>query len=291
MKLCPRCRRPFQAPDWCCPACGHRPPRLGEVVLCRPDDWQDEIHFPDTHQELYRLEEGSFWFRHRNRVVIDALRRHFPQAANLLEVGCGTAYVLAGVARARPELELTGSDLSPQALALAARRLPRARWVQADLCRLPFQEEFDLVAALDVLEHIPDENAALAAIRRALRPGGGLLLTVPQHPWLWSALDGISGHQRRYRRAELRQRLEEAGFEVGWMGSFVSLLLPLLLVSRLAWKLGGKDLTPSRAERHLSLPPLLDRGLEAACALELPLLRAGVSLPLGGSLLCVARRA
>lgn len=291
MKLCPRCNSPFTGRDWHCPACGHQPPRLGPVVLCQPEDWQNELNFPDTHHELYRLEETSFWFRHRNRVVIQALQRYFPRAANLLEVGCGTAYVLAGVARARPELALTGSDLSPRALALAARRLPRAQWVQADLCRLPFQEEFDLAAALDVLEHIPDQDAALASLRRALRPGGGLLLTVPQHAWLWSALDAISGHQRRYQRAKLRNRLKKAGFEVLWMGSFVSLLLPLLVASRLAWKLGGKNLTPSRAKRHLALPPVLDRALETVCALELPMLRAGISLPVGGSLLCVARKA
>ena len=83
-----------------------------------------------------------------------------------------------------------------------------------------------------MLEHIDEDEAALAAINRALRPGGGLIVTVPQHRWLWSETDRFSGHERRYTRRELRAKLAAAGFEPRLVTSFVSVLLPVMMASR-----------------------------------------------------------
>ena len=104
--------------------------------------------------------------------------------------------------------------------------MPDAELLEVDARRLPFEAEFDVVGAFDVLEHIEEDERALIEMHAALRPGGGLVVTVPQHPALWSAVDEYSRHVRRYRRSELLTKLRDSGFEVIHWTSFVSLLLP-----------------------------------------------------------------
>jgi SAM-dependent methyltransferase len=231
------------------------------------------------------VEERSFWFRSRNRLIVWALQRYFPSARSFLEVGCGTGFVLRGVSRAFPRLELTGSDLFDEGLDVARVRVPEARLLQLDARALPFVADFDVVGAFDVLEHIENDEAALVSMCRAVKPGGGIILTVPQHPALWSATDEFGKHVRRYTRRELIGKLERAGLEVERLTSFVSFLLPLLVVSR------------ARQRRlDLSYDPLadypesrlLDRSLERVMDVERTLIRSGASLPAGGSLLAVA---
>jgi hypothetical protein len=122
---------------------------------------------------------------------------------------------------------------------------------------------------------------------RAIRPGGGIVVTVPQHPWLWSPQDDYACHVRRYRRDDLRAKVADAGFEVRLVTSFVTLLLPALAVSRAL----QRDMPASpRAMTDLQLPTAVDRALEGVMAAERLLVRAGVPLPFGGSLLLVGTR-
>jgi SAM-dependent methyltransferase len=232
--------------------------------------------------ELAALEARSFWFRGRAGLLGWALERYFPAARTLLEVGCGTGYTLAEIRRRRPQLEVTGGEQYAEGLRIARERLPGARLLELDARSLPFDGEFDVVGAFDVLEHIADDEAALASMRRAAVPGGGLVVTVPQHPRLWSAADDYAHHERRYTRRELIAKLERAGFDVVRVTSFVTLLLPLMLLSRTRER-------PYDLRRELQLPPLVDRSFAGVLALERALIRAGVSLPAGGSLLVVAR--
>ena len=138
-----------------------------------------------------------------------------------------------------------------------------------------------------MLEHIDEDEVVLKEIQRALKPGGGLVLTVPQHPWLWSKADELACHRRRYRRHELAQKLRRNGFAVLRDTSFVSLLLPALLLQRLMAS-RSDDYDP---ERELALPRPIDRLLEATLACERWLFRMGIDLPLGGSRVVVARKA
>jgi SAM-dependent methyltransferase len=245
----------------------------------------DEGFDPAAFETLVGLEERHFWFRARNRLICSELRRDFPDARSLLEVGCGTGFVLRGIASCRPDLELTGTDLYPDGLEFARRRVD-ARLEQMDARTIPHEEEFDLIGAFDVIEHISEDELALREMRKALRPGGGLLLTVPQHPWLWSEFDELSRHQRRYRRAELVEKVRDAGFSVRRVTSFVTLLLPALALERLRprrWR--GRSL-----EEQLSVSVWMNRTFEGVMSLELAMIRRGVSLPAGGSLLLSAVR-
>jgi SAM-dependent methyltransferase len=236
---------------------------------------------------LARAETSHFWFRARTELILWALDRYAPDAQEVLDVGCGTGFVLGAIGRHRPGLRLVGVELAERGLELAASRAPGAELLRLDARELPFEAEFDVVGAFDVLEHLGDEDAVLAAMARAVRPGGAVLVTVPQHPWLWSAVDVAAGHRRRYTRALLVQRLRNAGLEPVLVTSFVSLLLPALALSRRSRPNAEDELGLGRELR----PGRLDALLGAVMAAEGRLIRRGTSLRAGGSLLAVARPA
>jgi len=286
--LCLRCGAGFTGDNWQCPQCGFEPQVLGGFPAFAPElahakEGYDPAHF----SALAGLESRNFWFRARNRLIVWALGRYFPGARRFLEVGCGTGFVLSGIAAAFPALEIAGSEVAAEGLDFAARRVPAARLIQMDARRIPFRGEFDVAGAFDVIEHIEDDRAVLRALREALVPGGGLLLTVPQHPYLWSEYDVHARHVRRYRATDLRAKLVEAGFEIVKMTSFVTLLLPLMTVSRLAQRKSRAGYDPLA---ELRIAPWLNWVLERALDFERLLIRAGIPFPAGGSLLVVAKR-
>ncbi|HEX8207486.1 MAG TPA: methyltransferase domain-containing protein, partial [Solirubrobacteraceae bacterium] len=142
---------------------------------------------------------------------------------------------------------------------------------------LPFGDgAFDLLLATDVLEHVDDDAAALRELRRVAAPGALLLVTVPAHPRLWSEHDVALHHRRRYRRAELLERVRGAGWDpvvVTWWNAF--LLAPIAVARRV----GRSSETPSRANRLL----------DALLAIEARLVRSGTDLPAGVSLALAAK--
>jgi SAM-dependent methyltransferase len=240
---------------------------------------------PHNYEAIARSEASSFWFQARNQVIAWALQRDFPDARSLLEIGCGTGFVLGGLARAAPQLELTGTDIHPEALAIARTR-SKAALHQMDARDIPYVDEFDVVGAFDVIEHIPEDTEVLAQLRRAVRPGGGIVVTVPQHPWLWSDFDERAHHQRRYRRSELVEKVSRAGFRLRRVTSFVTLLLPAMALARFLQR--GRRRHDVESELVPSTP--VNAASKAIMRVELALVRSGVSLPVGGSLLLTAVR-
>lgn len=288
MKRCLACGARFGAAGWRCPECGREPETVGGFPAFAPELAQGGAGYdPEHYDRLFALEASHFWFRARNRLIQWALLRHFPRARSFCEVGCGTGYVLTAVREALPGAVLSGSEAFAEGLPFAARRVPDAHLMQMDACAIPFAGEFDALGAFDVIEHIPDDRAALAQMHGALGAGGGLLVTVPQHPWLWSWMDDEAHHVRRYTAAELRGKVEAAGFRVRRMTSFVSLLLPAMMLSRL-----GRRRTQVEADPYAEfrMSPAVNRLLEGVLSLERGLIRAGVSFPAGGSLLLVAEK-
>ncbi|MFL6597718.1 MAG: class I SAM-dependent methyltransferase [Chthoniobacterales bacterium] len=240
---------------------------------------------PEYFARLAAIEEAHFWFRVRNKLIQWALGNYFPDAKSFFEVGCGTGYVLAGIREMSPGTRLVGSDIFTDGLAFAKARLPGAELYQMDARSIPFEGEFDVVGAFDVLEHLVEDNMALAQMFNAARPGGGLLVTVPQQRYLWSASDEHAMHQRRYSRAELRRKVEGAGFQIERITSFNSLLFPLMVWSRMQQK-RGQDL---QRWRELEISQPLNKTLESILKLERLLIEKGVSFPVGGSLLLIGR--
>ena len=254
------------------------------------DPNREPYYSSDWCQRLAVLEERSFWFRSRNRVLAGLVKRFMRSTpGRFLEVGCGTGFVLKALAQI-PHLRLVGAEYHKEGLEFARKRVPNAEFVQVDLLESRYHEEFDAAGAFDVIEHIEADETALQSLNRALRPGGWLFLSVPQHPWLWSASDDIASHKRRYRRQELISKLKRAGFQVRYVTSFVCVLLPLLWINRLLRPTRPAATTQNSELVGLDLPFLIDRSLEFIMRLDEWCIGRGISLPWGGSLLAVGQK-
>lgn len=238
-------------------------------------------------KRFVRLEAQSFWFRSRNHLICWALEEYFPNARSFFELGCGTGFVISAIQGVFPQLTVSGGDLCIERLRYAEARLPLARFLQIDARRIPFKEEFDVVGAFDVLEHIEEDEIALSQMYNAVKPSGGILLTVPQHKFMWSGKDSFAGHKRRYSRKELVKKVSNAGFEVVRTTSFVSILFPLMILSRLRQRNPKADWNPMA---ELEINRYLDTLLEKILGLERCLIKCGVSFPVGGSLLIIGKR-
>ena len=250
--------------------------------------------YPEHGFDVTRsVEERSFWCRARRRLAVQLFDRFVrpPGTATALEIGCGTGFIMDGL-RQRRDLALTGSEVSIAALRYARSRLPGVDLIQLDATAIPFESSFDAVAAFDVLEHIENDVAAVAGVWRALKPGGVFICSVPQYQWMWSRLDELVCHKRRYSRALLRARLEHAGFELLLCTSFVTSLFPLMAAARLAGK--ARQAAPGEDEGQLqqevSFPPMVNRLFDGVMRVDEALIRLGVSLPFGGSLVAVGRQ-
>jgi SAM-dependent methyltransferase len=234
------------------------------------------------YDRMAELDEVHWWYVARRKVLQALIQRTVqpPANARILEVGCGTGHNLK-------MLESFGSadgiEIDAEARALAEKRLGR-KIATAPLPEMPGVDRraYDLVAALDVVEHIDDDRATIAALGSCLKPGGKLLVTVPAHQWMWSAHDQLNHHKRRYSRSALRQLIEESPLRLDSIGYFNSLLFPLAVAARLASKVTGGGTGEE------SLPPKVVNYLfERAFAAERRLIGT-VPLPPGLSLFAVA---
>jgi SAM-dependent methyltransferase len=280
------------------------------------DDYHEEngIYLPPTavqHREaeyhsqafdvLRDMQERHFWYRGRHRFLLHAVKRFapnlsaHPQRVIDLGGGCGGWVSYLGDANPFAMSELGLTDSSPTALAISRDRLPRSvKLFHADLLNLQWQNRWDVAFLLDVLEHIPDDVAALRQIHTALAPGGLLFVTVPALQAFWSWNDELIGHQRRYTTRELGTLAADAGFELLDARYFMFFLSPLLFVSRLLQK--GKVKTLSDAQRwqladamHKVPAMPINSALSAVFGAETPL-GHWTSFPWGTSLLAVLRK-
>lgn len=273
-----------------------RPPGDERAAALRhgaaPTALPGEHYYPGhAFAELARLEADSFWFQSRNRIILSTLSRHIGQPSlRYAEIGCGTGFVLQAVARNFPTWEVDGFDIHEAAVAFSRQRATRALVRQADIHSLPKETRYDAIGLFDVLEHLDDDLGALRGIHRVLQPHGLLILTVPQHPCLWSPYDDAALHRRRYRREEMRQRLVEAGFSVRFLSSFVSALWPALWWRRRALRQLDPAAAAAATQADLTPSRWFDRLGRAAMWPDETAARLGWPLPWGGSLLAVAEK-
>lgn len=223
-----------------------------------------------------------WWYRARREILSDYLARWgaVPKDARILEIGCGTGHNLPMLAQFG---EIDAIEIDETAAAKASERLGK----QVGSSPLPELDgvqpgSYDLVAVLDVVEHVEDDVAALKAIATALKPGGQILITVPAHQWMWSAHDVVNHHKRRYSKKTLIAALDAAGLKYRKLGWFNSLLFPVAVAARFAGKLMGKD------DSDDSPPPkLLNTAFEKIFGLERHLV-GRLPLPPGLSIIVLA---
>ena len=237
-----------------------------------------------VYKEMAELDQRHWWYCARRQVLADLIRREAMPPANgrLLEIGCGTGHNLEML---KSYGSLEASELDRCARAVANKRLPR----KVKSAKLPDLSMFkrngyDLIALLDVLEHVPDDLASLRAIHMRLKPGGALLLTVPANPWMWSAHDAAHHHFRRYTKKKLEELFLRSGLEVQLLSYFNSLLFPLVAAARVIGKITGKE----SADDQLPSAPA-NAILEKVFGFEKHLI-GRLPMPFGVSLVAVVRR-
>lgn len=235
-----------------------------------------------VYDQMADLDQRHWWYRARREVLAALIQRRVrpPANARILEIGCGTGHNLAMLGGFG---EVDGLELDPHARKLAEQRLGKPIFA-APLPALEGvpKQAYDVIAALDVIEHIDDDHAALMSIEGRLKRRGKLLITVPAHQWMWSAHDVVNHHKRRYSARALRRLIADTPLRLEASGYFNSLLFPLAVAERLASKARGKD------EADLGMPPApLNAIFEKAFALERQAI-GRVPLPPGLSLFAVA---
>src|SRR4029077_11037019 len=189
------------------------------------------------------------------------------------------------------ELKLLGNaegvDISEEALQFCRKR-GLVNVHNADLLKLPFADDhFDVVTALDVLEHLDDDTGALREFRRVLRPGGRIFIFAPAHRWLWSLQDEVSHHKRRYTARTLRGAVTAAGLEIERQSYVSAFLLPVIYLGR-QWLKARRRFRVYSTENNLH-PEWSNGILRSIFLFEIPVLRHA-DMPFGASLLCVARK-
>lgn len=244
---------------------------------------------PGEYRRMYEAEESQWWYagmRALSRAVLEAPIRRLADGGRrlaILDAGCGTG---ANLALFAPWGRAVGVDLSKDAITLCRERgVPAAR---AGLLALPFAEStFDGVASFDVIYHawVADDRAATREMARVLRPGGLMLVRVPALKMLWGAHDVAVQSRHRYTRRELRALLEDAGLEVLRLTYANCFLFPVLLLRRTLDRLTGR--TGSDVG---FLPAPFEWAFRSLLEAEARLVRGGLSLPIGASVIALARK-
>lgn len=238
-----------------------------------------------TYPIMYEVEDAHWWYAGRRRIIRSFLARmcqNFPARPRILDVGCGTGANLEMLGQFG---ETEGVDISHEALAFCRERgFANVRHGAAE--KLPHGDNtFDVVTALDVIEHLDDDLASLTEMRRVLRPEGRVLLFVPAFMFLWGVQDDVSHHRRRYTIPNLRRAVQAAGFEVERTTyANITFFAPILL-GRALMKVTG--LRPA-SENNINVSALngvLGRVLGAESAFL-----NRMNFPFGVSALCVARK-
>jgi SAM-dependent methyltransferase len=239
-------------------------------------------------------EDAHWWFASRTRALLGLLDgQAVGNEGRVLDVGCGAGNMIHHLSRYG---SVVGIDNNPKPLEIAHQRGYDAPFARAE--EMPFEDEsFDLVAALDVIEHCEDDLRILRECYRVCAEGGLIAVTVPAFQWLWSNNDSINDHKRRYSGADLRAKLEQTGFEVRRMtysNFFVfPFAAPLILARRMVQK-EPQLAAPSTDQGAYQVEmeptsPLVNTVLSGVGRLEAATLRF-TDLPLGTSLICIGAR-
>lgn len=234
------------------------------------------------YSKMYELEDSYWWYVGRRNLALKLLPSNIPSHLPFLDLGCGTG-VLSGSLQAIHHL--VSLDFSSLALEYCQKRGIH-HLVSGDGAHLPFRSDrFGALIALDIFEHIKDDQSAFSESYRVLSPGGVLILSVPAFQYLWGPHDVALHHFRRYNRRELCGKLESAGFQIEKCSHSVFLLFPLVVFSRMLDKFKRGE-----AKAHLpSVPKWLNRFLIQILERESMMIQRW-NLPWGSSLVVVARK-
>ena len=238
------------------------------------------------------MEDVHWWFVGRRRILLQVLDRYVGRGhkdqRRILDVGCGTGTMLTYLASYG---KAQGVDVDEEAVGYCHERgLADVRQGAAET--LPFDDgSFDLVTALDVIEHLDDDAVALREMRRVLRPGGQVLVTVPAHRFMWGDQDEVNMHKRRYVAGEIRDRLTTNGFQVLRLSYMNAFMFPPIATIRLLRRLQQRVRpgTTQKSDFRFPAPRPVNFLLALIFGAEAPIIRR-VNIPVGVSILALAQK-
>ena len=244
----------------------------------------------EEYERMFRFEDTYWWFVARRHLIVSLLGSHYSHGEGLriLDVGCGTGAMLDELA---PFGAVTGADFAPEALGFCRTRGSDYPLTRADIRRLPFATgTFDVVTAMDIIEHIDDDKAAASEIHRVLKPGGRLFATVPAFPSLWSEHDEALYHHRRYTVPHMKDLLQRVGFAVPKISYTVTALFPPIWLYRQISNLLPKRHAEGEKQANLvQFAGPVNSALLALSDWETRLVQR-LNLPFGVSVVCVAQK-
>jgi SAM-dependent methyltransferase len=242
-------------------------------------NWSEELE--QLHEESSRNHFIEVWTRRAMLARLGSL----PTAATVIDVGCSTGHLLADLSVSLPDATLLGVDLVAAGLRKAHLQVPDALLLQADVCALPLEDAcVDAALSANLLEHVPDDQRALAEIFRILRPGGRAVIVIPVNPGSYDCYDRLLGHERRYARGELARKASGAGLEVLEDIHLGAPLFPAFWTVKQHNRRRHEHLRGDALEEKVKsdMERTADSPLgRIACRLEERLLGVGVNLPFG----------
>lgn len=250
-------------------------------------------YHPEALTILSRLENDNFWYISRNEVLKKVFRRFLKdQTSEVLEVGCGNGTVLRSLSKLK-NLKLTGADIYLSGVKFAKSQVQGVDFIQMDAENIPFENKFDAIGCFDVLEHIENDTRVLSQLYKALKKDAYLFITIPQYPWLWSEIDEIDRHKRRYTRPEIIDKVKGAGFIIKHVNCFAFSVFPITLLSRLGRKRKKADakITDDPVSYpEIQIPAIMNKILRLIMRIDELFYSLNIKLPFGSSILLVASK-
>ena len=252
---------------------------------------KSEVSYPDEGNSIYyQLEDNSFWFKHRNAIIISVMKK-FPPAGSLFDIGGGNGFV-------SKTLQDNGIDTFLVEPGIKGIKNAEKRGVKNLICSTLEDAQFQngsipAIGIFDVLEHIENDINFLMELSAYLKPEGMLYITVPAYELLWTHEDIIAGHYRRYNLRKISDILQQAGFKVLFKSYFFSFLpVPILLFRSLPFKLGFRKKMdqPKLSDEHSQKKGVSGRILDIILKLEKGRLENLKRILFGGSCIIVAKK-
>ncbi len=265
--------------------------KLGDDGIWYSQDSQNVSYPSEGNENCFAVEDGSFWFRHRNNCIVSIVKTYPPEEnGTIFDIGGGNGFVSLGLANAGFDVALLEPG-SVGVLNAKKRGLKNVICATTDTAKLK-QQSLPAVGLFDVIEHIEDDLAFLHSIRNLMKKSGRLYATVPSYSFLWSEEDVLAGHFRRYTLEDISNVVESAGFQVEFSSYIFRFLpIPIYLLRTLPYKMGlskaernAKSASRDHAEKSRTMSKILSSILHR----EIENLDNKRAMRFGGSCLVVA---
>ena len=239
----------------------------------------------DLYKIFFEVQKKHWWFVTKKNIVLDQIKINYDKKmnSNILDIGCGSGLMLDSL---KGIGNTYGMDMSDEAVHFS-REIFDGVVEKGNLPdHLPFENNFfDLIVALDVIEHIDRDVDTLRAIHSSLTIGGIAIITVPAYMFMWSPFDDINEHKRRYTKNELDRKLREVGFKLQKTTYYNTLLFPIICTIRLIGNLFNRN-----GRSDIDMPSMqVNWILKQIFSIEKYLLRY-IHLPFGVSILAVVKK-